>query len=401
MPFRARNHGLLPYVYAIPAVAITLGLRLLLSHWTGAGAPFLLFFTAVLLFGVIWGAGPALWVGILSAPIAGYLFVFQAHYSVAQAVAQSILFLIEVSLICWVVAQMHRAWSREREIFMRMESSNKLLQSLLENSPNVIFIRDEQGRYILANKKAAQLLGTTEDGLKGKTNFELFPQKTAEALKAADEAVLKANRGLTTEETIEFNTQAHVFLATKFPYFDAEGKRLGICGILADITDRKRAEKALQLREAELQEAQHVAHMGSWVRDRTGKILFWSEELYRVFGLDPKGPAPDLDATFRMYTPETVARLKPLIARTLTDGTPYRIESQFRRPDGSLGWIRRGHPGRIRADHRIQRNGPGHHRDQATSANERRMDIGDRARSEATYRSDRAVRRNAAQAALR
>jgi PAS domain S-box-containing protein len=118
-------------------------------RWTGQGAPFVLFFGAVVLSSFLWGVGPGLLSGIVAAPVAAYLFVYAAGYTVDQAVAQTLVFLVEVSIICVLAARFAQAKRRselneqaareaeaqirnlqqkEHEAHIRIEEANASLQ---------------------------------------------------------------------------------------------------------------------------------------------------------------------------------------------------------------------------------------------------------------------------------
>ena len=72
--------------------------------------------------------------------------------------------------------------------------------------------------------------------------------------------------------------------------FDAEHRFLGSFAMLTDITERKRAEEALRRSEAYLAEGQRLSHTGSWAWNPvTLQTLFWSEEMFRIFGFKPAG----------------------------------------------------------------------------------------------------------------
>ena len=95
-----RTPSVLRYVFAVLTVAAALGLRMLLRSWTGVGAPFVFFFSTVLVSSFCWGAGPGLFVGFIAACVSAFLFVYQAGYTTAQAISQTILFLLETSIVC-------------------------------------------------------------------------------------------------------------------------------------------------------------------------------------------------------------------------------------------------------------------------------------------------------------
>jgi PAS domain-containing protein len=77
-------------------------------------------------------------------------------------------------------------------------------------------------------------------------------------------------------------------------------KRIGL-GI--DVTDHEVLTQELRRREAHLAEAQRLGHIGSWVFEPTGAFAYWSDELFRIYGLDPERDAPTLD--------EYLARVHP------------------------------------------------------------------------------------------
>ncbi len=88
-----------------------------------------------------------------------------------------------------------------------------------------------------------------------------------------------------------------------------------------------------------LHEAQRIAGLGSWHLDLGSGRVSWSPQLYALAGLDPQQPAPDYEAQIRLFTPESWARLSAAVARTRQDGTPYELELEMRRPDGSHVWM--------------------------------------------------------------
>jgi PAS domain S-box-containing protein len=109
--------------------------------------------------------------------------------------------------------------------------------------------------------------------------------------------------------------------------------------IIADITARQRTEEALRQREAELNEAQRVAHMGNWMWEAETDAFTWSEEISRIYGLDPTACPPRLEDRRGMFTPESWARLKPARENAMQTGAFYELDLELVRPDGMKRWI--------------------------------------------------------------
>jgi PAS domain S-box-containing protein len=104
---------------------------------------------------------------------------------------------------------------------------------------------------------------------------------------------------------------------------------------IVEVTDRKRAEEALRRQQHDLSEAQRLAHVGSWEWDAESGMIKWSEELHRIYGLDPAQPAPTFEELPKLYTSETWNRLlEAMESRSFPD-----MEMEIIRPDGTRRWI--------------------------------------------------------------
>ena len=96
------------YLFSIAAVAITFALRIWLIPLTGTGAPFVLFFAAVLATSLLAGVGPGICAVLLSVPLAAYTFVVRAGYPPFQAGVQSLLFAIDGSIVVYLTFLMRK-----------------------------------------------------------------------------------------------------------------------------------------------------------------------------------------------------------------------------------------------------------------------------------------------------
>jgi diguanylate cyclase (GGDEF)-like protein/PAS domain S-box-containing protein len=104
-------------------------------------------------------------------------------------------------------------------------------------------------------------------------------------------------------------------------------------GVLIDITERMRAIEALRSRELELAEAQRIAHIGSWVWDNAHNTAHWSDEVYRIFGLDRDQQGGAYTTFMQAVHPDDRERLQAAVDAALA-GAEYDIVHRIIRPDG-------------------------------------------------------------------
>ena len=121
--------------------------------------------------------------------------------------------------------------------------------------------------------------------------------------------------------------------------FDDSGKAVRIVGTHVDITTNKQAEEALRKSESLHSEAQRVAKLGHWELDSPSGTPMWSEETYRIFGLDTKKSEPSFVAHKNIIHNEDWDLLNSSIQMLSTKGTPFDIKFRILRSNGQIGWM--------------------------------------------------------------
>jgi PAS domain S-box-containing protein len=119
---------------------------------------------------------------------------------------------------------------------------------------------------------------------------------------------------------------------------DASGRPYQMFGTVQDITDRKRAEEALQRTQFYLSEGQRLAHMGSWAFNDSGH--YWSDELYKLYGLDPQNGAPTVEQYLALVHPQDRASMAETIKRMQKEHCGFDQIERIVRPDGQLRYVR-------------------------------------------------------------
>ncbi|MCE3280026.1 MAG: sensory transduction histidine kinase [Bacteroidetes bacterium] len=137
----------------------------------------------------------------------------------------------------------------------RLKASENFLDSVVENLPNMLFVKDaETLRFVKVNRAGEELLGYSQEDLVGKNDYDFFPKKQADFFIQKDRLVLESGKlEDVSEELVNTKYKGVRTLETKkIPIYDENGKPKYLLGISNDITDRKRTETELKLKSEEL-----------------------------------------------------------------------------------------------------------------------------------------------------
>ena len=121
--------------------------------------------------------------------------------------------------------------------------------------------------------------------------------------------------------------------------YDDSGKAVRIVGTHIDVTQRRKAGEALRKSEEQLREAQKVAHIGHWEFDPDTGESVWSDEIFRMFGIDPQLGEPPLTIQDSGINPDDWTVMERALNQACTDSTPFDLDFRIEHPEMGTRWI--------------------------------------------------------------
>jgi PAS domain S-box-containing protein len=248
--------------YGIAPVAVGVGflLRLGLCSLIGADLPtYITFYPAVMVAAIEIGAWGGILATILSAIVVLYWILppkgsFEIH-SIADAVGL-VLFLGMGVFISLFAHFYHRARFKAAEYDkeLALRESRALLQAISDGSPDPVFVKDRQSRFLIANPATLRAIGRSSREVIGKSDLDHYDDPSiGQAIIENDRRIMESGTGEEIEERMPSPEGNRIFLSTKTPYRDGAGQVIGIIGISRDITARKLAESQIQRQQALLE----------------------------------------------------------------------------------------------------------------------------------------------------
>jgi PAS domain S-box-containing protein len=225
----------------------------------------------------------------------------------------------------------------EKKLF----DSNAFLDSVVENLPNMVFIKDAKDlRFVRHNKAGQELLGYSQEELIGRNDYDFFPEDEVDQFIARDRAVLAARQLVDIpEEFVHTKRKGIRILHTKkIPILDAEGRPQYLLGISEDITEHKQAQEALRRSEERFRlMVDNVVDYAILMLDVEGRVVSWNAGAERIKGYRAE---EILGQHFsRFYLQEQAERGQPQRGLELAAiHGRYEDEGWRARKDGSTFW---------------------------------------------------------------
>ena len=341
------------YAFAFALVATTFAVRLWLIPLTGTGAPFVLFFAAILVTSLVAGVGPGICALLITLPLSVYFFVTRAGYLPFHAAFQALLFSVDGSVIVYLAFLAKKERHATDEANRLLHSTNEELarsitrtREVIDLAPDAFFQANLDARLTDVNAAACRLLGYGRDELIGKTIFDVIPVKDAARLKAARADLLLPGQTSTAEWTqvrkdgtlVPVEVSANILPDGRWQAF------------VRDITERKRAERTMHESQERFRLTIDEAPIGMALVALDGRFVRVNRALCEIVGYTSTELA---ELTFQAITHPDDLHADVILAGQLARGEipRYQLEKRYIRKDGTVvdillsGSILRGRDG--------------------------------------------------------
>ena len=121
--------------------------------------------------------------------------------------------------------------------------------------------------------------------------------------------------------------------------YNDDGELQGFAKVTRDITERRMVTERLLEHERLLAETQRLARLGSWEWDIEADQVTWSDEIFRIFGIDEQGFVPTYEAYLERLDPDDRVVAEELVRRCMETGDPYVFDHRVTQPGGNVRWV--------------------------------------------------------------
>lgn len=231
---------------------------------------------------------------------------------------------------------MHDA-TRETELRNRLADRLQLIESLVQSSVDRIVALDRNMNYLYWNKKAEEHYNLSREAVVGRNILDVFPQVVNDPSYGE---FRRALRGETVHIPAAHGQKKH-FETYLIPIKSENGEVTGLLWVTHDLkkefnllSSRQRAQKELEEEHRRLKEAQAIGHIGSFQWQAATDVIYWSDEMFRIHGLEPQSEVPTWDRVVGLIHPDDAPELAEKLQQCRREAGSAVFAHRIVRADG-------------------------------------------------------------------
>lgn len=225
----------------------------------------------------------------------------------------------------------------------KLRETQQHLQAILDYSPTAIYVIDQNNNHLLVSHSYETLVSATQESLIGKSIYEVWPSEFCDAFAVNNQQVIQSGKPIEIEEVAPHADGVHTYITIKFPLYDADGEPYAVCGISADISDRKRAEKELRTSQRLIQKIADSSPNLLYLYDlEEQRNVYVNREITQILGYTPE-EIQAMGQTFLsgLMHPDdwSVSPEKFKQLNAADDGEVIEFEYRMRHKNGEWRWL--------------------------------------------------------------
>jgi PAS domain S-box-containing protein len=249
-------------------------------------------------------------------------------------------YLLNLMLLTILSIYLARLSVGRKQLLQNLRENERRLRDITDLMPVALFVKDAESRFVMMNKACEEQLGISFDDLRDTDASQFFPPDQMAHFLATDAAVFAKGETVDIVETV-LNARLkenRLIRTLKKPLFDQSGAPSYLICLSFDITE-------LQKNEARLLESQRVAKIGDWEWHSETKEIFWSREVYRIYGRDSNLPPIPFEEDHKYYSAESWLRLCAAIEKAFKENQAFECDAELILRNGTKLWVvTRGEP---------------------------------------------------------
>lgn len=225
----------------------------------------------------------------------------------------------------------HTDITQQKLFEKRILDFKELYENIIDCVDNMIFVKDSNFKYITCNGGFEKFVGRSRKDIIGKTDFDLFDQKTAQFFRDHDQEIFIQNKTISNFEWVTYPDGKQVYLlTTKSPLVNSNKELFGMVGNAVDFTNQHQLYNNFKV-------AQSIANIGSWEYDILEDVLVCSEQLYNIYGFSDHNKVLNKETLYKYVHPDDLELTEQDFQNSLdSQGNTVSQNRIIRKNDGEI-----------------------------------------------------------------
>ncbi len=247
------------------------------------------------------------------------------------------------------ITERKRAEEERQALSRDLQESKTWLEEAQRVAHVGYWVWDLETNRLISSDEHCRILGLTPK--KGPIDLAIVreiihPEDREYVFRTAEGAVRSGERADCEHRIVRPNGEVRIVHSLGDLKKDSSGRPYQMFGTTQDITDRKRAEQDLRRSQFYLKEGERLAHIGSWaskdlgIRSSNDLGIYWSDEVYKIFGLDPQKGPPTVEQFLAAVHPDDQASMSETISAMHEQRCGCDVTHRIVRPDGDARYVR-------------------------------------------------------------